>query len=120
MADDDVLAEFGLDDASSDKKFHDMGLGAFVSIDMQTLTEAWITEANCPEILKYKEDIVNTVQQSLTAQTELMEQELENMQEDGTQSIYFSVMLFQMDIERVRYNLARYLRTRILKIEKCE
>jgi hypothetical protein len=31
---------------------------------------------------------------------------------------YFVVTLYQMDIERVRYALARYYRTRLLKIEK--
>ncbi len=30
----------------------------------------------------------------------------------------FTATLYQMDIERVRYALARYLRTRVLKIEK--
>ena len=33
-------------------------------------------------------------------------------------SEYFSISLYQMDIERIRYSLTRYLRTRILKIEK--
>ena len=31
---------------------------------------------------------------------------------------YFVVSLYQMDIERVRYSLARYFRTRLLKIER--
>lgn len=31
----------------------------------------------------------------------------------------FTAALYQMDIDRVRYSLARYLRARILKIEKA-
>lgn len=38
--------------------------------------------------------------------------------EDGREEEYFAISLYQMDIERVRYSLARYLRTRILKIER--
>lgn len=32
---------------------------------------------------------------------------------------YFTTTVYQMDIERVRYSLSRYLRSRVLKIEKC-
>jgi hypothetical protein len=38
--------------------------------------------------------------------------------EDAREQEHFVVSLYQMDIERVRYSLARYLRTRILKIER--
>ena len=32
---------------------------------------------------------------------------------------YYTTTIYQMDIERVRYSLSRYLRSRVLKIEKC-
>jgi hypothetical protein len=38
--------------------------------------------------------------------------------EDAREQEHFVVSVYQMDIERVRYSLARYLRTRILKIER--
>jgi hypothetical protein len=37
---------------------------------------------------------------------------------EDNRDIYWVATLYQMDIERVRYSLARYLRTRVLKIEK--
>lgn len=40
----------------------------------------------------------------------------EQLDSSTTNSI-FTVNLYQMDMERVRYSLSRYLRTRILKIE---
>lgn len=38
--------------------------------------------------------------------------------EDAREQEHFVLSLYQMDIERVRYSLARYLRSRVLKIEK--
>ena len=38
--------------------------------------------------------------------------------ESGTLADNLSITVYKMDIERIRYSLARYLRTRILKIER--
>ena len=37
---------------------------------------------------------------------------IEERFENATESDYFTVTLYQMDIERVKYSLSRYLRTR--------
>lgn len=39
-------------------------------------------------------------------------------QEQGQAEDSFTASLYQMDIERIRYTIARYLRTRVLKIER--
>lgn len=38
--------------------------------------------------------------------------------DEGREEEYFTAMLYQADIDRVRFSLMKYLRTRILKIEK--
>ena len=38
--------------------------------------------------------------------------------EEARSEEYFTINIYQMEIERVRYSLARYLRTRLLKIER--
>jgi len=45
---------------------------------------------------------------------ELIDQKVEAADERE----YFTITLYQMDIERVKYSLAKYLRTRITKIEE--
>ena len=48
----------------------------------------------------------------------LLQEEIDKRIDAANPQEYFIVSLYQMDIERVRYSLARYLRTRILKIER--
>lgn len=43
---------------------------------------------------------------------------VDSAQERGSAEESFTASLYQMDIERIRYTLARYLRTRLLKIER--
>lgn len=40
------------------------------------------------------------------------------MRDDANEEVSFTLMIYEMDVERVRYSLARYLRARILKIER--
>jgi len=115
--DNDLLQEFGLND-TADAERRDEGLGAFVTVDVEKLADTWRTEANAPDILPYQQDLVDKIQEVLDKQTATVEELLEETEEDGKQDLYFSITLYQMDIERVRYSLARYLRTRLLKIER--
>lgn len=42
---------------------------------------------------------------------------IDEVLEAADENQYFAVNLYQMDIERVRYSLARYLRARLLKLD---
>ena len=118
--DNPFLKEFGLGDDVPDAEIlhRDEGLGAYVTIDVEKLADTWRTEASAPDILPYEGELVDRIQSHLDTQTADIENLLEGTGQDG-QDLYFTITLYQMDIERVRYSLARYLRTRLLKIEKC-
>jgi len=100
--------DYDFDTASS------QNTGYVLNDSLVALNKAWSTETNAMEILPYKEEIVQELQEQLEAQQENIDQKIE----DGVEEEYFVVTLYQMDIERVRYSLARYLRTRLLKIER--
>lgn len=88
--------------------------GYVLNDSLIALNKAWSTETNAIEILPYKDEVVQELQEQLEQQQENIDQKIE----DGIEEEYFVVTLYQMDIERVRYSLARYLRTRLLKIER--
>lgn len=88
--------------------------GYVLNDSLVALNKAWSTETNALEILPYKNEIVQELQEQLEGQQDNIDQKIE----DGKEEEYFVVTLYQMDIERVRYSLARYLRTRLLKIER--
>jgi GINS complex subunit 4 len=115
----DYLDEFDLGD-KQELDHNDVGLGAFVTKKVEELHEVWQTEVNAPEILTYKKELVELIQKKLDDQAYQVDSALENTDEEnnGDPKLYFSITLYQMDIERVRYALTRYLRARILKIEK--
>jgi GINS complex subunit 4 len=83
---------------------------------IDSLNKAWRTEVHSPIILPYREELIDGVdgflkklanQQNIISDPEVFQEEQ-----------YFTTTLYQMDIERTRYSVTRYLRTRLLKIEK--
>lgn len=87
---------------------------------MARLNHAWRTEVNSPEILEFdadKADLIDKVRQSLKEQIELLGEMFADATDEQREQNHFTKTLYEMEIERVRYALARYLRARILKIE---
>lgn len=84
---------------------------------MMRLLNAWRTEANAPEILAFDVELVDSVKSALKDQAEALEAMFEEVDEEERERRHFTSTLYQIEMERVRYSLARYLRTRILKIE---
>lgn len=82
---------------------------------LEELNISWRTEANAPEILPFNEELVTDIKQMLESQQEIIDKRIDDNQEFDK---YFTATIFEMDMERARYSLTRYLRTRILKIEK--
>ncbi|KAJ1430997.1 hypothetical protein B484DRAFT_316731, partial [Ochromonadaceae sp. CCMP2298] len=85
-----------------------------VNDSFTALNQAWATEVNAPEILPYRHEIVSEIKSQLTTQQESIDQKGQEAEEGE----YFIISLYQMDVERVRYSLTRYLRARLLKIER--
>ncbi|XP_075457605.1 DNA replication complex GINS protein SLD5 isoform X1 [Ascaphus truei] len=101
MADELVLSEHD-SDGESDEVLTPAEL-------ISKLEEAWLNEKFAPELLESKSEIVECVLEQLSH----MEQNLHRAR-TGDLKISFH----HMEIERIRYMLSSYLRSRLLKIEK--
>lgn len=78
------------------------------------LQSLWKTEENSPEILPYNQEIVDEIRKILEEQQEFL-----NKIVNSSSSVnFFTINIYQMDIDRIRYVLLNYLRCRIKKIEK--
>ncbi|KAI9031369.1 hypothetical protein DFJ74DRAFT_655498 [Hyaloraphidium curvatum] len=86
-------------------------LDAAVS-DEQRLTQAWINERCAPALLPFQRDVVENLREAL----ELQENRLDSEQSrDVNADVVAS--LCQEEMERIKFVLRSYLRTRIHKIE---
>ena len=100
-------------DDSDNESIQDLDDGAVPEV--QDLINAWRTEINCPEILKYQADLVEYLTQRM--------KDIENEIDEDTVTTaenpdaMFTLMIKQMDVDRVKFSLSRYLRARIEKIE---
>ena len=77
----------------------------------------WVTEVHAPEILAYESSLVEELKSHLATQQDGVNTMLDLAVENENSDENFTSNLYQMDIERIRYSIARYLRTRLLKIE---
>ncbi|XP_067857737.1 DNA replication complex GINS protein SLD5 isoform X1 [Heptranchias perlo] len=73
------------------------------------LEEAWLNEKFSPDLLENKSEIVECVMEQL----DHMEQNLQRAKKGD-----LKVTIHRMEIERIRYILSSYLRSRLQKIEK--
>ncbi|KAM5170935.1 DNA replication complex GINS protein SLD5 isoform 2-T3 [Mantella aurantiaca] len=73
------------------------------------LEEAWLNEKFAPELLESKSEIVECVMEQLNH----MEQNLQRARQGD-----LKISFHHMEIERIRFMLSSYLRSRLLKIEK--
>ena len=77
---------------------------------LKQLEEAWLNEKFAPEILENKSDIVDCILEQI--------QEMED-NIDRAKNGDFKVSIHRLEINRIRYIVSSYLRTRLHKIEKC-
>lgn len=83
---------------------------------LSLLKEAWLNELGAPEILHYEKELVEHFKNALDIK-EASIQEQETNLENKKENILMGLVL-QMEMDRVRYVLTSYLRTRLKKIEK--
>jgi GINS complex subunit 4 len=86
-----------------------------VDDDVTLLTQAWINEHHAPDILPYKTRLISTIRSKISGQQEWIEARMD----DARPEERFTTMLYQTELERVKYTIRAYLRTRIGKIERC-
>lgn len=85
--------------------------------DIVMLKEAWRNEKCGPELMTIDEDLIKRVLEQVEAQERNVELAWEAAQAGDGQQIM--LRLQQVEIERIRFVLRAYLRTRIKKIEQC-
>ncbi|EGZ13769.1 hypothetical protein PHYSODRAFT_355017 [Phytophthora sojae] len=83
-------------------------------VNMRTL---WVNELNAPEILPYNEEMVTEMLEQIRNQQEYVDSVYEDRAQ-LTEEKSFVNKLYQMEIDRLRYTVSSYLRTRLRKIEK--
>eukprot|EP01134_Creolimax_fragrantissima_P005159 CFRG5159T1 len=80
--------------------------------ELNSFKQALINEKATPEILMYQEDLVDDVIEQIKSQEE-------NVKAAGTANVanLFIAQLYMKEIERLRYLVSSYLRTRLWKLE---
>ncbi|CAO3592006.1 unnamed protein product [Absidia cylindrospora] len=80
---------------------------------IESLTRSWMNERNAPELLPYEKHLVDTL-------IEMVEDQANIVMDEMTSSLdnKFASMVYQTELERIRYLIKSYLRTRLFKIEK--
>lgn len=79
--------------------------------DIEQLHALMMTEVHAPDILPYQADLIDGILDALRNQQAVIDDKVDTPEE------VFTASLYQMDIDRIRYAVARYLRARLLKIE---
>ncbi|KAL1923930.1 uncharacterized protein VTP21DRAFT_6965 [Calcarisporiella thermophila] len=80
--------------------------------DVGLLAQSWINERSAPEILPYRGVLVENLLELIDKQSELVSE----MFEDPTRR--FECVIYQTEMERIRWLIRSYLRTRLHKIER--
>ncbi|KAL4210970.1 GINS complex, Sld5 component [Rhizopus microsporus] len=82
---------------------------------VKELIVVWMNERNSPEMLPYRNDLVDSLTKAVEHQSEKI---FEQMEINTDTESRFIQMIQQTEIERIKYLLRSYLRTRLFKIEK--
>ncbi|TPX69018.1 hypothetical protein SpCBS45565_g02732 [Spizellomyces sp. 'palustris'] len=92
---------------------NDSESATYFNDDVKALTQWWINERCAPEILPYQEHLVNNLLEMLNAQAENVE-----AQAPDTPDGAFLLVIYQQEMERIKFVIRSYLRTRLAKIQK--
>ncbi|POS70710.1 hypothetical protein DHEL01_v210896 [Diaporthe helianthi] len=83
--------------------------------DLQVLTRAWVAERCAPELLEWPADgIFERTNERIKAQIE----KVEEMTGDMDPKTNFALIVIQTELERYKYIVRSFLRSRIAKIDK--
>lgn len=108
---DDLERELGFGGASED-------LYAFDQVNdlEQNMKEAWMNERLCPELLPYKQELVDAFKRLVEAEFYDEDYDLEENRTSVVIKLRKELVAFEK--ERLQFVLCSYLRARILKIQK--
>eukprot|EP00611_Tribonema_gayanum_P014925 TRINITY_DN26492_c0_g1_i1.p1 TRINITY_DN26492_c0_g1~~TRINITY_DN26492_c0_g1_i1.p1 ORF type:complete len:243 (-),score=68.71 TRINITY_DN26492_c0_g1_i1:14-742(-) len=77
------------------------------------LQKAWVGEVCAPELLVYRDEIIDKMLEQLTSVQAI----LDDYKSSGPDEMY-TASLYQMELNRIRFGVTKYLRTRVHKIER--
>ncbi|KAG7085682.1 hypothetical protein E1B28_003227 [Marasmius oreades] len=83
---------------------------------LEKLTRHWMNERHCPDILPAEDELLSSLLDHIRRQSEavqLLRGELSTSEEE-----HLRIMLVQTEVERIKFVLRSYIRTRLWKIEK--
>jgi GINS complex subunit 4 len=83
-----------------------------LSKELVDLEDAVRREKAAPELLKYNTDVIVNVVELLEYQQQIYENSAKNAED------YFKMCIIQMDVDRIKYLLSTYLRTRLYKMQQ--
>jgi len=83
---------------------------------LQQLIRHWQNERHAPEILPGQEPVLNALLDHIRRQSNTIQ--LLKSDPDSSEDEHFRIMLAQTEIERVKFIVRSYIRTRLYKIEK--
>ncbi|KAI4110953.1 MAG: hypothetical protein LQ339_000955 [Xanthoria mediterranea] len=98
---DDILAEVSGDGSPPETR------------DLQELTRAWVTERSAPELLPWPSDLMERVLGRIHQQIEVVEEQVGNVDPKTN----FRLIIIQTELERFKYLVRSFLRTRMAKID---
>ncbi|KAL8999206.1 MAG: hypothetical protein Q9169_001871 [Polycauliona sp. 2 TL-2023] len=99
---DDILAEVNGDGSPPETR------------DLQELTRAWVTERSAPELLPWPSDLMDRVLGRIHQQIEVVEEQVGNVDPRTN----FRLIIIQTELERFKFLVRSFLRTRMAKIDK--
>ena len=80
---------------------------------VEQISKAIIKERESPEILQYETDMITSLEKLILSQEEALD---ETSASTTTENFFNSI--YKLEVERMKYLLKTYLRTRLFKIEK--
>ncbi|KAL9637652.1 MAG: hypothetical protein Q9204_001785 [Flavoplaca sp. TL-2023a] len=99
---DDILAEVSGDGSPLETR------------DLQELTRAWVTERSAPELLPWPSELIERVLERIHQQIEVVEEQVGNVNPKTN----FRLIVIQTELERFKFLVRSFLRTRMAKIDK--
>ncbi|TFY63267.1 hypothetical protein EVG20_g6386 [Dentipellis fragilis] len=83
---------------------------------LQQLIRHWMNERHAPDILPMQEDVLGRLLDHIRRQSQTVQ--LLRGDPNSSEDEHFRIVLAQTEIERVKFIVRSYLRTRLFKIEK--
>ena len=107
--DDDDVGDGGAYGGAEEGEEGGAGAGELTAVDL--LRRAWLNEKAAPEVLGFKRELVERLQEEVHGREDFLENNDFGPEHELLRTMHL------MDLNRVRYVLRAYVRTRLLKIE---